>query len=87
EANDAFWVGNWDTDVALVSRSGATLSTISAAAHGLGGMYGSAYDKYSTGGPYLWLFDQGLGAGFPQLLHQIDLSSNTPTGVTYDVTT
>ncbi|MCB0306500.1 MAG: hypothetical protein KDI38_22250, partial [Calditrichaeota bacterium] len=87
EANDAFWVGNWDTDVALVSRSGATLSTISAAAHGLGGMYGSAYDKYSTGGPYLWLFDQGLGAGFPQLLHQIDLSTNTPTGVTYDVTT
>lgn len=81
---DGFWVGNWDTDVVLVNRSGATVSTISAATHGLGGMYGSAYDEYSAGGPYLWLYDQGLGAGTPQLIHQFNVASGTATGLTFD---
>ncbi|MCB0261313.1 MAG: hypothetical protein KDE62_16540, partial [Calditrichaeota bacterium] len=77
---DAFWVGNWDTDIVLVSRAGATLSSIPAATHGLGGMYGSAYDA-APGGNYLYVFDQGLGSGFPQLIHEFDLSTLTATGV------
>jgi hypothetical protein len=80
---DGFWVGTWDTPPTLVSRSGATLATLTS---GLLGQYGSAYDGWSTGGPYLYVFDQGLGAGTPQLIHQFDLNTLSATGVTYDVT-
>ncbi|UCF63456.1 MAG: hypothetical protein JSW33_12960, partial [bacterium] len=86
ETNDAFWVGNWNTNIVLVSRTGQTLASIPAATHGFLGMYGSAYDSYTSGGPYLMVFDQGSGAGFPQLVHQVDLNTLTPTGVSYDVT-
>ncbi len=82
---DGFWVGNWDTDIVLVDRSGNTVNTIPVSSHGFGSMYGSAYDGWSAGGPYLWVFDQGNGQGFPQFMHQIDLSSGTTTGFTYDV--
>ena len=40
----------------------------------------------SAGGPYLWVFDQGAGAGTPQIIHQFDLNTLTATGMTYDVT-
>ena len=84
--NDAFWVGNWNTDLVLVSRTGATLASIPATSHGLAGMYGSAYDNWSDGGPYLWVFDQGSGQGYPQYIHQINIATGTLTGVSHDVT-
>ena len=86
DGEDAFWVANWDTDIALVDMSGSTINTLPASTHGLGGMYGTAYDMYTAGGPYLWIFDQGGGAGSPQLLHQADLSDLSMTGITHDVT-
>jgi len=85
DGENAFWVANWDTDIALVDMSGSTINTFPASSHGLGGMYGSAYDNYSAGGPYLWLFDQGAGAGLSQFVHQAQLSTLTMTGVTHDV--
>ena len=84
--NDAFWVGNWNTDLVLVSRTGTTLASIPATSHGLAGMYGSAYDNWSDGGPYLWVFDQGSGQGYPQYIHQINIATGTLTGVSHDVT-
>ena len=51
----AFWVGNWDTDMFLVDTSGNVLDTILATTHQLDGLYGSAYDNISAGGPFLWL--------------------------------
>ncbi|MBZ0097804.1 MAG: T9SS type A sorting domain-containing protein, partial [Taibaiella sp.] len=83
---DAFWVANWSDALTLVDRSGNVLSSIPAATHGLLGMYGSAYDDISAGGPYLWVFDQGAGAGLSQFIHQIDLNTLTMTGVSHDVT-
>ncbi len=83
--NDAFWVGNWDTDIYLVSRTGVTLATIPAATHGFTAMYGSCYDNVSAGGPYLWIFDQGPLSAGPQAIHQLQLPSGTPTGVIHDV--
>ncbi|HFE64530.1 MAG TPA: choice-of-anchor D domain-containing protein, partial [Caldithrix sp.] len=84
---DAFWIGNWSTDIYLVDRTGATLATIPAATHGTTSNYGTAYDNWSTGGPYLWIFSQGAGAGTPQLIYQLDLAAGgTQTGVTHDVT-
>jgi subtilase family protein/flagellar hook capping protein FlgD/HYDIN/CFA65/VesB family protein/BACON domain-containing protein len=85
---DAFWIGNWATDLYLVDRNGATLSTIPAATHGMANMYGSAYDDYSPGGPYLWVFDQNgatTTTQTPQLLIQLSLPAGTPTGVQYDI--
>nr|NIX54705.1 hypothetical protein [candidate division Zixibacteria bacterium] len=85
ESADGFWVGNWDTDIVLIDRNGNVLNTIPVSTHGLGGMYGSAFDGWSQGGPYLWVFDQGSGQGFPQFIHQFDLNTGTATGFTYDV--
>jgi hypothetical protein len=85
ERYDAFWVGNWSTDIMLVDRSGITLNTIPSYGHGLIGIYGSAYDKWSDGEPYLWVFDQGMGPGTPQYIYQIDLNTGMLTGFAYDV--
>jgi len=82
---DAFWCANWDTDITLVSKAGAAIGSIPAATHGLLGMYGSAYDEWSDGTPYLWIFDQGAGAGTAQQIYQADLNTITMTGFTYDV--
>ncbi len=86
--NNGLWVGDWDTDLVLIDMSGATLSSIPAATHGMVAMYGSAYDDYSAGGPYLWVFNQdNVNGGLPQNIHQIDLNTLTPTGVVHDVWT
>jgi hypothetical protein len=82
---DAFWVANWATDIALVDRSGNTLASIPAATHGLQAMYGTAYDDFSEGGPYLWVFDQGPASAGPQALYQLNLNTLTLTGVSHDV--
>ncbi len=87
EDNDAFWVSNFGTDVTLVDKSGATLANILNSTLGLVGMYGSAFDSYTDGGPFLWIFDQGAGAGTPQIIYQVDLATLALTGVTYDVLT
>ncbi|MEZ5082626.1 MAG: carboxypeptidase regulatory-like domain-containing protein [Bacteroidales bacterium] len=82
--NDAFWISDFGSNVWQISKTGATLNTIPNANLGLAGMYGSAYDN-TTGTPYLWMFDQGSGAGTPQYIHQIDLTTLMPTGFTFDV--
>ena len=82
EGSDGFWVGNWGDPLTLIDRSGTTLATIATT---LASKYGAAYDNVSAGGPFLWIFDQGAGAGTPQLIHQFDITSGTATGVTHDV--
>lgn len=80
--NGGFWTGNFNTDIVSISMTGAVLSTISTATHGLGGMYGSAFDNVSTGGPYLWIFHQGGTA--QSEITQLQLPAGTPTGITHD---
>ncbi|NVO02191.1 MAG: T9SS type A sorting domain-containing protein [Bacteroidetes bacterium] len=78
------WVGGWGTDIKCISPAGAVLGTpILAINHLLTGIYGSAYDNWSAGGPYLWLFDQTGGSVF----HQISIATGLPTGVTHDAST
>lgn len=80
---DAFWVGNWDTPIVLVDRSGTQLASIS---NTLIAKYGSAYDDWTPGGPYLWVFNQDAPAGgSPQYIHQFDLNTLTATGFVHDV--
>ena len=79
---DAFYVSNFADPVGLISRTGTTLATFNC---GLAGTYGFAYDNLTAGGPYLWIFDQGAGAGSAQLIHQMDATTHTMTGVTHNV--
>lgn len=81
EINDAFYVSNWNDPVGLVARDGTTLDTFSV---GVTSTYGFAYDRVTAGGPYLWIYDQGGGAGMPQYIHQWDLAGGTLTGVQHD---
>jgi hypothetical protein len=77
-----FWTGAYGSDMVAVSMTGATLSTITSATHGLTGVYGLAHDTYSTGGPFLWAFNQGgNGADIVQLT-----MAGVPTGLTHDAT-
>ncbi len=81
--NGGFWTGAYGSDILSVSMTGATLSTISSVTHGLGAIYGMAYDGYSTGGPYLWAFDQG---GNSADIIQLSMTG-IPTGISHDATT
>lgn len=78
------WVGNWGTDIVGVSLSGTTLATITAATHGLTGMYGSAIDNQTAGGPYLWVFDQSTSASSSDIV-RLQLPGGMPTLVSHDV--
>jgi hypothetical protein len=71
-----FWVGNFGTDIDAIDMSGAVINSISAGVHGLTGMYGSAYDGATAGGPYLWIFNQG-GANTTQI-ERLSLPGGTP---------
>ncbi len=79
-----FWVGNWSTDLSLVSRTGTVLNTIPSATHGLLSTYGTAYDTISAGGPYIW----AISAGNPSntTIFQIKVSTGAQTGLTHDLT-
>jgi hypothetical protein len=47
--------------------------------------YGLAYDNWTPGGPYLWVWDQGGGSGTPQYIKQWDLAAGAYTSVQHDV--
>lgn len=86
--NGGYWVGNWNAGALnyfLVSKTGTQLSVIPNTA--ITGTYGVAYDNWSVGGPYLWVWSQGAGAGTPQKIIQVSIATGLPTGVEHDVTT
>ncbi len=79
--------GNWtapNLNFYEFSMTGTLLRTITNA---VTGTYGIAYDNWSPGGPFLWVWSQGAGAGTPQLIQQMDWTAGTYTGVTHDVMT
>lgn len=78
-----FWTGAYGSNITAIDMNGNTLSTISSATHGLGGIYGLAYDGYSSGGPYLWAFDQPGNPGAD--LVQLNATTGAPTGLVHDV--
>ena len=78
-----FWIGNFATDLTQINLSGTVTNTISAATHGLTGMYGAAIDHISTGGPYLWVFDQSPPNSSNFI--RINLNTGSTQGVQHDV--
>ena len=82
EINDGFWCGSWTDDPTLVSRTGQTLNSFST---GLTHQYGAAFDDITTGGEYLWVFDQGGGVCPGSLIiYQFEIASGTFTGISHD---
>ncbi|MCQ2279427.1 MAG: choice-of-anchor J domain-containing protein [Bacteroidales bacterium] len=79
---DGFWVGDW-SNLYLVNRSGAIVVTGPAVEN----VYGSAYDGYSAGGPYIWLFTQAAGTTGSAVFAQYDIANNTLTNTTFDIST
>jgi len=85
--NGGLWLGNFTTNLQLVSLTGTVLTTHPYAGLGVTSIYGAAWDGYSAGGPYLWLWGQGAGSGTPQWIVQVNPATGMPTGVTHDVGT
>ena len=78
--SNGFWVGNW-SDLYLVDRNGNIVVTGPEVAN----VYGSAYDGYSAGGPFLWLFTQASGNTGASVFAQYDIAANALTNVTVDL--
>ncbi|MBZ0099747.1 MAG: hypothetical protein K8F30_11715, partial [Taibaiella sp.] len=81
------WLGNFSTNPQLISMTGTVLTTLTYASLGSTSIYGAAFDNYSAGGPFLWFWGQGTGAGLPQVIVQVNPVTGLPTGVQHDVLT
>jgi hypothetical protein len=82
---DVIYCKNWADPVYVVNpTTGAVISTFNLGATLLG-TYGLAYDDLSPDGPFLWVWDQGGGAGTPQYIKQWDLAAGAFTSVQHDV--
>jgi hypothetical protein len=79
--NDGFWVSNgWNPPLTLVSRTGATIETISTAASSFSGL---GWENASDGGPFLWGLTQPASNN---ILVKIDMATGA-TLETFDVGT
>ena len=81
--NGGFWIGNFGSDIASVSMTGAELSVIPAATHATT-IYGGAIDNTTTAGSFLWIHDQN-GSG--DLLTQLNTTDGAQTGLSFDYAT
>ena len=79
-----FWVGNFNTAIVLLSKTGTILNSIPANTHGLSAMYSAVVDNFSDSGPYLWVFHQG-GSTSLGIISQVKLPAGTQTGIERDV--
>jgi len=85
--SNGFWVGDF-TSLRLINSSGTTLVTGPA----LVSVYGSAYDPFTEGGPYLWFFSQvgtaGCGNAAYDLvtIQQFNIANLSFTGVVHCAT-
>lgn len=83
---DGFWVSNFADNLSCVNRSGSVIATIPATQ--LVAKYGGAYDRYTPGGPYMWIWDQtNTAGGTPQPVYQVNLNTLAFTGTTFDILT
>ena len=85
-ATGTFFTGDFASTIREFSFNGTAVTQIRAFTLGLTAVYGMAWDDISTGGPFLWIFDQ---TGTPQST-LVQANVNTPgaevlTGVTYTI--
>lgn len=78
-----FYISNFGAAITVVTKTGSLISSIPQGTHGLSGVYGLAFDNISTGGPYLWAYNQGGNGGD---IVQLNLPTGTQTGLIHDAT-
>ncbi|MBN2416353.1 M6 family metalloprotease domain-containing protein [bacterium] len=84
--NGGLWVGFPGlSNLTLIDLQGTVIRTLSLYGHHVPHIQGIAYDSYSGGGPYLWLFDKGAGQGLPQFLYRLQIATNTLSTLFHDV--
>ena len=75
--HDGFWIGQWQSYLSLISRTGAVLDTISPVPESCLGL---AWDPWTTiegyDGPFLWIFT-GTSTGGQGIIKVIDLATKT----------
>ena len=83
--NGGIIVGNWTSpnlNFYEFSMTGTLLRTI---INTVAGVYGIAYDNWTAGAPFLWVFTVGNGQGTPQFIQQLDYNTGLYTGIQHDV--
>ncbi|MCG2792459.1 MAG: T9SS type A sorting domain-containing protein [Weeksellaceae bacterium] len=78
--NGGFWIGNFSTNLFSIKKTGASISSIPAATHGMVGMYGAAVDS-SKG--IIYVYNQG-GTNSDEI-RALYTSNGLKAGNTYDV--
>jgi len=82
--NDGFWVGQWDSHLTLVDRSGSVLDSMTPPESMLGMAWDNTSETTGYNGPFLWIFT-GTSTGLQGIIKQIDLDTKTITGVEHNV--
>lgn len=80
--NGGFWIGDFDTDIELYSRTGNLLRSIAYSTHNVADIYGGALDTLTPGGPYLAVYSQDNGGNAK--IEWIDVATGTPAGMVYN---
>jgi hypothetical protein len=80
---NGFWVCAFGGPIVCVDTNGALIAGAQIT-NTLAGKYGLAYDNFTTGGPYLWAFDQS-GVGVNASLYQFRLSDGQLVGTSFNV--
>lgn len=85
--HDGFWIGQWQTYLSLIDRSGNVLDTITPP----DSMLGMAWDPWTSiegyDGPFLWIFT-GTSTGGQGVIKVIDLATKTLVpGIEHNVAT
>lgn len=78
-----FWMSNFNTDFTLISMTGTVLETILLTEHGVPGVYGIAFDPYTSGGPYIWAYGQGT-AGDSAKIQRVHIPTHTNTHLVHN---
>jgi len=82
--NGGFWAGGWSDDSQIRMDGSLIQATPGFSAFGLAGVYGTAHDWGTSGGPFIWYFDQG-GNGLD--IWQYDIAAGAFTGFMQDAST
>ncbi|MDX2248167.1 MAG: T9SS type A sorting domain-containing protein [Bacteroidia bacterium] len=82
--NGGFFIGDFGTDILLISRTGQPLDTLPFSTHGRITIYGAAVDRISPGGPFLWVFDQPESPSYA-VISQLKLPEGIYTGFSRDI--
>ncbi|MBU0497754.1 MAG: PKD domain-containing protein, partial [Candidatus Thermoplasmatota archaeon] len=77
-SSDHFWTALWDSDIYEIDRNGIIINTYP---NDLA-IYGMAWDSYTSGGPWIWVYSQDGSSGC--LISQFNPSTGQYTGVTYE---